>query len=114
MHKRRQIPCNLKYGYLMAIVCIVNSIFAYKALVGDFSLELNNGKASDAIIIMSWLGIITLFLRDILGKRSIMKLFPIYDLFFTLYIYCYGQSIPWIWGLSDFYKDLVLREAKAL
>ncbi|MCQ6534397.1 O-antigen polysaccharide polymerase Wzy family protein [Bacillus mycoides] len=114
MKEKRQLPCNFKYGYLMVIVCIINSIFAYKALVGDFSLELNNGKASDAVIIMSWLGVITLFFAVYTWKKKHNEIISPYIIFyFTLYIYCYGQSIPWIWGLTDFYKDLVLRETQS-
>ncbi|MFV0943004.1 O-antigen polysaccharide polymerase Wzy [Bacillus pacificus] len=113
MQKKLQLPCNIKYGYLMVMVCIVNSIFSYKALVGDFSLELHNGKASSAIIVMSWLGVITLFCAIYTWKKKHNEIISPYIIFFfTLYVYCYGQSIPWILGLSDFYKDLVLRETQ--
>lgn len=104
---------NFKYYFLMTMVLIVNSIFSYIALIGDLSSELVNGKIPFNIVILSWLGIITLFFSVYTWNKVHNEIICPYVVFlFILYLFCYGQSFGWAIGIDNFYKDLLLRETQ--
>lgn len=113
MRSNKQIKNKKMSILIMTILFIINSIVSYNAMHDYFSLDLNNGKSSNAVIILSWLGVITiLFALYTWNKTHHELISPYMILFLTMYLYCYGQSICWILGIYDFYKDLVLRESQ--
>lgn len=97
----------------MVILTIINGFVVRDVLQGKFSLSTYNNTPSSSVMILSIMGLITLFFVlytwSIIHKEIIS---PYILLFVTMYLYCYGQSICWILGIADFYKDLVLRETQ--
>lgn len=102
----------LKCFYIMLIMLIVNLTYSYYVMNGRASLELTYDKIPFSIMVLSWLGIITLLCCLYTWKKLRNEYIGAYTVFLLiLFLFCYGQSICWIFGLENFYKNLLLRES---
>ena len=112
MHSKATKITKLKCFYIMLILLIVNITYSYYVMNGGVSLKLVYNKIPFSIMVLSWLGIITLLCCLYTWKKFKNEYVGAYTVFLLiLFLFCYGQSICWIFGIEDFYKNLLLRES---